>query len=182
MSLFTKISKITAHFRKYSFEIFLGSFKTALLKYFKSSSGLMQRNQQRLVLFYRRQTVHYLVLCQVHRQNLLMWLLKGYVDGFTCHCRIKVINLKTISVHARIHMQTPSHQRMTLENISNTGKLVIIRKYFFEIFGLPLFSKIQRFENYYVYGTIQWVFPVQTLLLRLGSFIVIESYCYLLCN
>ena len=39
-------------------------------------------------------------------------------------------------------MQTPSHQRMTLENISNTGKRVIIRKYFFEIFGLPLFSKI----------------------------------------
>ena len=35
MSLFTKISKITSHFRKYNFEIFLDSFKMVLLKYFK---------------------------------------------------------------------------------------------------------------------------------------------------
>ena len=34
MILFTKISKITSPFRKYSFEIFLG-FKMALLKYLK---------------------------------------------------------------------------------------------------------------------------------------------------
>ena len=55
---------------------------------------------------------------------------------------IKVMKLKTISVHTRIHVQTRSHQRMTLENIANTGKRVIIRKCFFEIFSLPLFSKI----------------------------------------
>ena len=30
-----KILKITSHFRKYNFELFLGSFKMALLKYFK---------------------------------------------------------------------------------------------------------------------------------------------------
>ena len=35
MSLFTKISKITRHFRKYNFEIFLGILKMVLLKYFK---------------------------------------------------------------------------------------------------------------------------------------------------
>ena len=35
MSLFAKISKITRHFRKYNFEIFLGILKMALLKYFK---------------------------------------------------------------------------------------------------------------------------------------------------
>ena len=35
MTLFTKISKITNHFRKYNFEIFLGSFKMVLLKYFR---------------------------------------------------------------------------------------------------------------------------------------------------
>ena len=43
------------------------------------------------------------------------------------------MKLKTTSVHAKIHVQTRSHQRMTLENISNTGKRVITRKYFFEI-------------------------------------------------
>ena len=51
-------------------------------------------------------------------------------------------------------MQTRSHQQMMLENILNTGKCVIIRKYFFEILGLPLFSKIYPFENYYVYGML----------------------------
>ena len=35
MKLFSKISKITSHFRKYNFEIFLGSFKMAMLKYLK---------------------------------------------------------------------------------------------------------------------------------------------------
>ena len=40
------------------------------------------------------------------------------------------------------NVQTRSHQRMALENISNAGKRVIIRKYFFKIFALPLFSKI----------------------------------------
>ena len=52
------------------------------------------------------------------------------------------IKLKTISIHARVHMQTRSHQRMTLENILSAGKRVIIQKYFFKIFVLPLFSKI----------------------------------------
>ena len=59
---------------------------------------------------------------------------------------LKVMKLKTINIHARIHVQTRSHQQMMLKNILNTGKRarkrVIIRKYFFKIFGLPLFLKI----------------------------------------
>ena len=35
MSLFTKISKITSHFRNIILKYLLGSFKMALLKYFK---------------------------------------------------------------------------------------------------------------------------------------------------
>ena len=35
MKLFLKISKITSHFQKYNFKIFLGSFKMAMLKYLK---------------------------------------------------------------------------------------------------------------------------------------------------
>ena len=50
-------------------------------------------------------------------------------------------------------MQTTSHRGMALENISNTEKRVIIRKYLFDISGLTFFSKIKPFENYYIYGT-----------------------------
>ena len=54
------------------------------------------------------------------------------------------MKLKTISVHARIHVQTRSHQRMMLENILNAGKRVIIRKYFLKSF---FYHYLQKFSH-----------------------------------
>ena len=111
MSLFTKISKITSHFWNYNFEIFLGSFKTALLKYFKRVDA-------------KKPTKIGIVLLKPDSP------LSSVMPSSSVNLTVMPSSSIESADVAVENVQTRSHQRMTLENISNAGKCVIIQKYF----------------------------------------------------
>ena len=125
MSLFTKISKITSHFWKYNFEIFLGSFKMALLKYFKRVNA-------------KKPTKIGIVLLKPDSP------LSSVMPSSSVNPTVMPSSSIESADVAVENVQTRSHQWMTLENISNAGKCVIIRKYFFKPSFYHYFQKFSH--------------------------------------